>query len=181
MVFATINTPEQNTYDRGRLGFTTKLKTRLQRLANAIAYFMRLELPKADFLFSGATSHRVDLDGEFVNRYFDPMMDYLESKNKHCVGVEYDSDQRPIPYEKFDDLIPLFRPPRIGISDLTANSNFKEFSIKMETMLGVREKELTSVVINTVKSVLQWKRLFLYKSKKHRVKRRGVFIDEINA
>jgi len=39
-------------------------------------------------VFSGARSHRIDQNNELYNRYFDPMMDYLEGRGRFAVMVE---------------------------------------------------------------------------------------------
>lgn len=143
---------------------------KVQRLVKAMIYFLLLKLEKVDFVFSGASSYRVMFDGESINRYFDPMMAYLRDNNKRCIGIEYNSDHRPIPYKKFDVLLPLFRPPRVYVSPLASNGEFQDFLIDVETFFNLEKEKVIAILVDAMKSVLQWKRLFLYLFKKSQPK-----------
>jgi hypothetical protein len=41
-------------------------------------------------LLAGANSHRIDFEGQFVNRYFQPVTEYLEDKKQDFLLVEYE-------------------------------------------------------------------------------------------
>jgi hypothetical protein len=66
-------------------------KTGVKEILKSLPSWMKLAfLPvkKSKYVFSGAASHRVDFSGTSMNRYFDPMMDYLESNDHNCVLIE---------------------------------------------------------------------------------------------
>lgn len=58
------------------------------RSLRAWCSFYFSDIKQANYLFSGAQSHRVDFNGKEYNRYFDPIMDYLETKRQKVVMVE---------------------------------------------------------------------------------------------
>lgn len=57
------------------------IKGTIQSMLNKYRAFFNVyfsNVPKSDVVFSGAPSHRINYNGEFINRYFDPMMDELD-------------------------------------------------------------------------------------------------------
>ncbi|RAW01299.1 hypothetical protein [Pseudochryseolinea flava] len=69
--------------------------------------FLFVQAKRTKYVFSGAHSYRVNFSDMSMNRYFDPMMDYLESEyDASCLQFEQDS-LRDLNYYKRDRIVPL--------------------------------------------------------------------------
>jgi hypothetical protein len=147
------------------------LRQRMISFPDSIAEIAKFKSRKAEFLFSGAYSHRVWHKGEFINRYFDPIIHYLETKNISSLGVEYSSlKNNSIPYIKGDKIIHLFRIHKVGNDPLLSDQDFIRFLEEVEKLFGAKKQAVISVLAHTVISILQWKRFYLYVFKKIRPK-----------
>jgi hypothetical protein len=78
-------------------------------------FVLRMRQKKTAYLFSGTISHRVDFNGHSHNRYFDPLMDYLEERGETAVLVEYANEKINKQYYEpqrvlfLADYLPFFR------------------------------------------------------------------------
>ncbi|WP_089786620.1 hypothetical protein [Chitinophaga sp. YR573] len=71
-----------------------------------------LKRPEAGIpvIFSGANNYRVDFEGEFVNRYFQPMMEYMgETFKEDSLIIEYEREDRTKNYKSRNKLLFLKR------------------------------------------------------------------------
>lgn len=143
--------------------FSEKI-TKLKGLFNQIS---KLNLNKADFVFSGSHTHRVNFEGKSINRYFDPMMNYLRQKNIPGLCLDYHSlSQDPGTHIQLDQLIPLFRFPTLETKELMEDPAFQEILEEMAVFFSIDKNKITSLLFNLVKEVIKWKKLYLQIFKK---------------
>lgn len=139
-------------------------------------YFKLTMIKKSTVVFSGANSHRITYQSKFFNRYFDPIMDYLESEHeKNNLLVEYSPinlSKTYKPYRVIDatKILPYFQ-WKYGNSfnkSLAQGSEFSRFLEDVETHWGICSKEIICRLLNSLQLVYVWKALWLHILKKAR-------------
>jgi hypothetical protein len=136
---------------------------KINKLKGLLNQIPKLNLKKADFVFSGSQTHRVNYEGASINRYFDPMMDYLRHKKIASLGLEYHSLNLPTGQNiQLDKLIPLFRFPILDPEELMEDQKFHEMLEEMVMFFSMDKKKITLLMFNLVKEVLKWKKIYLY-------------------
>ncbi|MEH6406652.1 MAG: hypothetical protein V7767_05165, partial [Leeuwenhoekiella sp.] len=86
-----------NEYHRDDNLADSKLKTFLKAFFKLLGFaylyglynIIKLKFNKVDFLFAGFESHRAILEMTSFNKYFDPIMDEIELRNKKSMLFEY--------------------------------------------------------------------------------------------
>jgi hypothetical protein len=144
--------------------FKTKAKSVLKKI---IAYLKVNFSPvsKSDILFSGAPSHRISYKGDFINRYFDPIID--------SIGIDYSiAEYQKMPNRKIykkkrvNDLtaiIPAFSKRRqlnASWNKMEESGNFREFLMALEINKLISIPTLKYKMIKNLNSILNWKMLF---------------------
>lgn len=132
-----------------------------RRLLTASIQYFRLRLPKADFVFVGADTYRVMYEGRHINRFFDPIITYLEGKRVSSIRLEYSSSPSiKDPSVKLDVIAPIFKPP-FGIKDNTMSGNeLEELLSEIARQFNRDKSELLTSLQQTIRSTVQWRNLF---------------------
>jgi hypothetical protein len=126
---------------------------------------------KIKYIFSGAASHRDTLGDFFLNRYFDPLLDYLEKYDSSILMEQsvlkdknYYKRERIIDLPRFFPLINVFgklKYKRRVNKEITGNLELNKCIKNIERIIpdlgkGIVLKQL----IQTVQSVLVWSIIF---------------------
>jgi hypothetical protein len=133
-----------------------------------------------EYVFSGAPSHRVRFNDKLYNRYFDPMIDWIEKELDHkCLHIEYSCNRLSSEfYNKkniilLNKLIPFFKikgklyKRRLDI----AFSGFDEFCKEINRKVHFDENIISEQVVrNQYSSILLYKRIFNWLIKKYKVR-----------
>ncbi|WP_158859876.1 hypothetical protein [Lunatibacter salilacus] len=140
-------------------------------LLSALNYILKLKIGKCEIVFSGAASHKVYYQDQFINRYFKPVNQYLAEKNISFLNLNFDSS----PQSKGDDfaidkLIPLFRGDKVKIRDLKKLPGFEAFLTSVNEYFGMNQAQFLSGLIRNLNTVARWKKLYLYIFKKTKPK-----------
>jgi hypothetical protein len=136
------------------------------------AYYLvrTFKLRPARFIFSGAPSHRVSWQEHRFNRYFDPMIDYLEEMKVASYLFEYKRlNEGPIyRQERVYDLTlltPYFK-RQVNIehdwNQLKQDKSFIEFLEFLCQNFGGNEQQVKSTLKNSLAGVLTWKDTFAF-------------------
>ncbi|PWB24556.1 hypothetical protein [Flavobacterium sp. HTF] len=126
-----------------------------------------LKFKKIDFLFSGFFGHRVLFEKFFYNRYFDPIMDYLESHGYKSKIFEYEKMQGSIHYRQdrvFDatKLIHYFKFKNKNIDiDFEKLEGFSELMQEFENQMKISTSEILERISSEFNNALSWKNLWL--------------------
>lgn len=88
---------------------STNMMNRLIKSICSIFYVVKLSLFKkkqAQFLFVGANSHRTDFEQQFVNRYFQPIIEYLENDHHiESLSVDYKAEDLTKNYKQREKIL----------------------------------------------------------------------------
>lgn len=132
--------------------------------------FFTTRYRRVDYVFSGHSTHRSKNDELQFNRYFDPVMDYLEARGKKTLLVEQNEIAARADYYRvnriveFTRLFPLARltirlfvrkQSFAGESELAAV--FKEIE---NTVPGIDRAVMKKAVFDQVKAIQAWKIIF---------------------
>lgn len=129
--------------------------------------FINLRLDKADFVFSGGYVHRVWHEDVYINRYFDPMISYLESKKISALGLEYlVQKETPIEFLKIEHLNAVFYINRIQLDGLRKDQRFRQFLELASESFSIGQEEILRLLKKTLLSIISWKRFYRYIFKK---------------
>lgn len=124
---------------------------------------MKLRLKQADFVFSGGYIHRVWNEQVYINRYFDPMIAYLESKNRSTLGLEYlEQKETPIGFVRIEHLNVFFYMNSINLDALSKDECFVRFLELVSDSFSFGKGEILEILKKTLVSVMSWKRFYLY-------------------
>jgi|TARA_R100000501_G_C2621362_1_gene114594 hypothetical protein len=150
-------------------GILKKTGVKINKYFKALFALKRLDLSKVDFIFSGASSHRILRKEEYFNRYFDPMMDYLEKKEIKSFLFEYDFDSnlnfyREDRVKNLTVLLPIFAEREFSN---TKNSfegieDFESFVNEVQNNFNLKGNFLKSKLIQQIKAIKSWANLFEY-------------------
>ncbi|RUA35654.1 MAG: hypothetical protein DSY77_02315 [Bacteroidetes bacterium] len=155
---------QENKQASKNLILKNKIKGVLKRI-KAFYYVNFKNIPKADIVFSGAPSHRINYKGEFINRYFDPIMDQTEGS---YVLAEYKKLPKRKIYgkERVTDLA-IYLPAFTKSSSfnkswniLRQNEGFANFLKDLENIQLIDISLLRSKVFSNLNNILNWRSLF---------------------
>lgn len=130
----------------------------------------RFKIKEVKFLFSGASSHRVDWEKTQFNRYFDPIIDYLENKGEGSYLLEYNNVDLKDAYKftrvfNLIEVLPVFA-KRLNLEEDWRNLKIsREFNGLFEEMTketGLTEEVLKNKLLRNVQAVLSWANLYEY-------------------
>ncbi len=131
-----------------------KLK-KIFNLLKSILHLIILKTKKSkhiDYLFSGAHSHRVNLDNVFINRFYQPIMDAAKKSNKNSIVVEYSEMVKSENYGELKNLLFLhdYLPAVKLLKKISIKKNHISNVTELNTCLQkVREKGLINVDYET--------------------------------
>lgn len=151
-----------------------RVLTKISELAkrNYWTAFMKLrkkEWEKVDFVFSGNFNHRVIWKEKAFNRYFDPIMDYLEGeKGAKSLIFDYDFKKDKLYYREDRlefplDYLPYFKWHNRRISfNLDDCQGLKDCIVEIESAFGLPSNYLQIRFLATLRNILLWKALWKY-------------------
>ncbi len=134
----------------------------------------RFKIKEVKFLFSGAPSHRVGWENSQFNRYFDPMMDYLEDKGENSYLLEYNEVELKDVYKSprvfnLTEVLPAFA-KRLNFDEdwnyLNVSPEFTGFFKEMVEETALTEEVLKNTLLKNIQGVLSWAALYEYFLKK---------------
>lgn len=160
------------------LNFFKILFKKIPQIIFAVYKLRTLGLKKSKFLFSGAPAHRVNWQNNEFNRYFDPIMDYLESKGENSYLLEYHKIDLDHVYKSnrvFNavDLLPFFRvKDKINLKKLELHKipGLESFLSELEKETGLKQQIVIKMLLINVNAILQWANLYCYFIKKTNAK-----------
>ena len=129
-----------------------------------------LKLHPSDFVFAGAPAHRVTWNGKAYNRYFDPIITYLRSKNVNSYLTEYyPIDKKtvfhPDNFIAVATLYPAFKkshPLRQDWLKLVKEPVFQDFLLTLRIKFPDYEQDLEKKLLSVVDAIASWRDLYLY-------------------
>lgn len=134
---------------------------------NILNQFFSLSLKPTDFLFSGGNVHRAWNDNIFVNRYFDPMIEYLKSKGISVIGMEYVGKYKgPLNFQRVETLNLLFYRDKTDFEILLKDKEFNEFINFCSSYFPLKQAEILVKLKSALLDIDSWKRFYLYVLKK---------------
>lgn len=86
-----------------------KLITKLIDATSSVAALLKLQLQQKQhmsIIFSGANMHRVDVEGKFIHRYFEPITAHMKSKhNQKAITIDYQPQDPAKNYKDVYDIL----------------------------------------------------------------------------
>jgi hypothetical protein len=155
-----------------------RIFNKISRKPKAWLYLKNIKIEKVNFLFSGAPTFRVNWEDKQFNRYFDPIMDYMESKGEKPYLLEYSKVELKDVY-KSSRVIDLTKVKPIFFtslnfdkawSHLMVSPGFTGFFKEMVEETVLTEKELKNGLLKNVQVILGWANLYEYFLKQMKVK-----------
>ena len=140
----------------------------------ALFYLNILNLKKTKIIFSSTQSFRVGWRGKQFNRFFDPIMDYLESIGENTYLLEYGFGDLKKNYKysrvcNIQRIKPLFTKKLnfdLEWSNLIMNSEFRFFLEELSEDLLITEEEIKNSLLEYIEIVISWSKLYEYLFKK---------------
>lgn len=137
-------------------------------LLSSIYYTYKLNFKKVDYLFTGAINYRQTYKGNSMNKFFDPLMDYIEeqqlgsSKLFDYYGIEankYKSNRvvglvNLYPYFKFKENKKITAINELG-------NDFHQLLDELATQFNVEKKTLLFEINNQFKATKAWEKIWL--------------------
>jgi hypothetical protein len=151
-----------------------KLLLKFRKYLMAFSALRKLRLSKVDFIFSGASPYRVSLKNKSFNRYFDPIMDYLEKQKKNSYIFEYDCHTGLSLYKKqrviqLPHLLPFFSGKGNYLDDIQSFKKLEGFSDlfgELKKLLDLEENVVKYSLVKQIKAVNTWANLYEFILKK---------------
>lgn len=126
-----------------------------------------LNLKKSKISFSGASSHRVLYEGYFINRYFYPLMKYLETNNVEYNSFEYKfHSNNKIDSHLIFKLLPFFVKPIKTYGTLFSDKTFLNFLDVISQEFGFNKEDFKKIIIKKINVVNSWANLYEFIFKK---------------
>lgn len=147
-----------------------KILNKLFRKPKAWLILKQFKINEAKILFSGAPSHRVDWNGKRFNRYFDPLLDYLENMGEGSYLLEYSNVILENVY-KSSRVINLKKTLPFFVKKLNfkkAWGNLKcspEFNCLLKELIeetNLTESALKKTILKSVQNISNWANLYEY-------------------
>lgn len=141
---------------------------KLGRKPKAWIYYRALKLKKADFLFSGAPSHRISWEGKKYNRYFEPLIDYLYTQGQDSYLLEYKNIDIEAVYEAhrvidLTRILPLFT-RKIKREDffhkINSLQDYDLFLKEVSQVTGLSPIVFNESILSNIQKVLSWSSLY---------------------
>jgi len=144
------------------------------RFFHAYYHLFFLDLKKTNFLFSGGSSYRVNWEEKRFNRFFDPMLDYIESKGEVSYLLEYNKIDIKTVYKSqrvidLIDFLPFFNSNKKIEGEYNLLEDLKDFNLflnEVEDKTGVESHFLKSNLLKQINTIINWANLFSFFIKK---------------
>jgi hypothetical protein len=147
-----------------------KLNSQIIKILSSYFRIFTVKIPKVEIVFSGITSHRINYRGYLVNRYFDPILDYLQ-KTDHINNIltEYSSLPKQEIYkkERVIDLTVFYHAfarkrnvKQQWDSLIAENKGFRDFLDDLRKHHITKVDSLKNKVTASINKILNWKLLF---------------------
>jgi hypothetical protein len=155
---------------KGRPPFISRAFGAFIRTASAYLKLVTLRLKPSVFVFAGTPSHRVKWDGKAYNRYFDPIITYLSSKNVNSYLTEYHGINRATIFHKgnFIDCAILFHAfkkdhhLKADWQRLADDPQFQQFLVALQSRFPVYAKDLEKNMLSVLNKISSWRNLYVY-------------------
>lgn len=137
------------------------------KLIKAIYYLFLLRVKKSKISFSGASSHRVFYENNFINRYFHPIMKYLENNKKEYNSFEYKfKSNYKVDSNLIFRILPFFEKPINSNESLFNDESFLNLLDIVSKEVGIEKDEIKRKLIKKINTVNSWANLYGYVFKK---------------
>ncbi|MBD3627916.1 hypothetical protein [Cyclobacterium sp.] len=151
---------------------------KIKSIGNKILSFLiakkmqfNLKIDKTPIVFSGASSHKVLYENEFINRYFKPINNYLSENNISFLNLSYSTSSQSKGGEiPIDVLLSLFKHEDIQISKIENLPHFSEFTEAVVNLFKFDKELFLTTLFNNLKTVSRWKKLYIFIFKKTKPK-----------
>jgi hypothetical protein len=143
------------------------LVSKYLKLIKAFYFLFLLRIKNSKFSFSSASSHRVFYEGDFINKYFYPIMKYLEKKKLEYNTFEYKfKSNHKVDSNLIYKLFPIFNKPIQSPESLFNDETFLKFLDILSQDNGIEKKEIKQKLSNKINMVNSWANLYDYIFKK---------------
>ena len=150
----------------------------VKRKTAAYYQLFTLKLHPSDFVFAGAPAHRVTWNGKAYNRYFDPIITYLNSKNVNSYLTEYYPIDKKTVFHQDNfiagaTLYPAFKKAHALSQDwlqLAKEPAFQDFLLALRLKFPDYESDLEKKLLPVVDAIASWRDLYLYLFKRTKPK-----------
>lgn len=154
------------------------LKNKIKRLLKRIKAFYYVNfnnISKFNIVFSGAPSHRINYKEEFINRYFDPIMDQIEgsyvlAEYKKLPKKKIYKDARVIDLSIYFPAFVKNRSFSKSWDKLKQNEEFVNFLTDLENIELIKIRQLERKVLVNLSNILNWRALFRWYLNKTKAK-----------
>lgn len=154
-------------FKMSRVKETAKL---IKRCIFAQVQLFSLKTTRSSFLFAGAPSHRAEWKGKSLNKFFDPMIQFLGEKNITSTFTEYQPiKKKPIysrkNYIDCSELVYAFRANRNFVKDykkLLTTTEFQKFLNVLGTFFPDYNNDLSKSLFPVLNKTLDWRDLYLF-------------------
>jgi hypothetical protein len=142
----------------------------LIKLLFSIYHFLLFWPKESRILFSGASTHRVLFNGQYINRYYQLILEYLQKKNIHYEIFEYQGlDNQNLDIAYIHKIQPLFKKKQ-NLSSLMNDPGFISFLEILNKETGIEAEQFLVSLKQGVENIDSWANLYGYIFKKTKAK-----------
>ncbi|RPA68088.1 hypothetical protein EF405_10435 [Cyclobacteriaceae bacterium YHN15] len=145
--------------------FLIKIKSKgggLVKLIFSIYHFLLFRPKESRILFSGASTHRVLFNSQYINRYYQLILEYLQKKNIHYEIFEYQGlVNQNLDAEYIYKILPLFK-KKHSLSYLMNDPGFRSFLEVLKKETGIETEDFLVGLKQGVENIDSWANLYGY-------------------